>query len=330
MKRPIVFFLLAGFAAVLASMVVYSALKKKDAEVEKAMVKSVQIAVAARDLPLGTKLDGASFKMIRWPKDNVPTGATMNPGSLIGGIVKASFVENEPLVMSKLFSGDKSAGVLPLLIPPGMRAMSVPVDEVADIAGFVLPHSHIDVLVALTPNSQNTANNGNRSKIVLENIEVLAVAQTIEQQGDQPQVVKVVTLLVTPEEAERLALASREGTLRLAMRNYNDDKIVLTSGTDAQGVLRAYSNAPLPMVQQAAGHLKAAKPAPRPIEVEIMRNGQSREAVGFQRGGLTQTKNDTEVKPAAAPEQKASAETEPAAPPAAGFTGPLAKTIEVR
>src|SRR5216683_5850165 len=227
MKRPIVFFLLAGFAAVLASMVVYSALKKKDAEVERAMVKSVQIAVAARDLPLGTKLDGSSFKMIRWPKDNIPVGATMNPSSLMGGIVKASFVENEPLVMSKLFSGDKSAGVLPLLIPPGMRAMSVPVDEVADIAGFVLPHTHVDILAAVSGTGPGESS---FSRIVLQNIEVLAVAQEIEHVKDEPQVVKVVTLLVTPSDAEKLTLASREGTLRLAMRNYGDNKIITTSG----------------------------------------------------------------------------------------------------
>src|SRR5439155_17887915 len=121
MKKPIVFFLLAGFAAVLASMVVYSALKKKDAEVANAMVQSVQVVVAAHDMPLGTKIDGGGVKMARWPKDNLPPGVLMDSRAVIGSTVKTAFVENEPVIQSKLFAGDKTAGILPLLVPPGMR-----------------------------------------------------------------------------------------------------------------------------------------------------------------------------------------------------------------
>lgn len=150
MKKPIMFFVLAGFAAVLASMVVYSALKRKDAEVEQAMVSTVEVAVAARDLALGNKIDAGAVRMVRWPRDAIPAGASTNPQAFMGNVVKIAFVKNEPLVASKLFFGEKTSGVLPLLIPPGMRAMSVPVDEVGDIAGFVLPQSRVDVLVALS------------------------------------------------------------------------------------------------------------------------------------------------------------------------------------
>ncbi len=277
MRKPRMFFVLTGFAAVLAAMVVYWALKSKEAEVERSKVGMAEVAVAAHDLALGTRIDAEAVKMVRWPREAMPVGATSDSRAFLGSVVKVAFVENEPLVASKLFVRERTAGVLPLLIPTGMRAMSVPVDEVGDISGFVLPHARVDVLVALSEGG------GGRAKVVLENIEVLAIAQTIEQTKDEPKVEKVVTMLVTPEEAERLALASHEGALRLAMRNYNDNKIVLTPGTDVADVLKAYSNRPLPAppLQTAQGARRSLVRPPRPVEVEVMRNGQSREAIEF-------------------------------------------------
>ena len=152
---------------------------------------------------------------------------------------------NEPVVASKLFMGEKTSGVMPLLIPAGMRAMSVPVDEVADIAGFVAPHTRVDILVAVSGTGPGEAS---FSRIVLQNIEVLAVAQEIEHVKDEPEVVKVVTLLVTPTDAEKLTLASHEGMLRLAMRNYSDSTIVATKGIAVGELLHAGGPA-LPVMQ---------------------------------------------------------------------------------
>ena len=280
MRRPMVFVLLAGLAAMLASVMVYSALKRREAEVQQAMSHNVQVVVAAYDLPLGSKIEPGEVKMARWSADSMPEGVYSDPKQVLGSYVKNSFVANEPIVQSKLFTGDKTAGVMPLLIPFGMRAVSVPVDEVSDIAGFVLPHTRVDVLVS-TAGGEDTKKA--ISKIVLQNVEVLAVAQEVEQKKDEPVVVKVVTLLVSPQEAERLALASREGSLRLAMRNYSDNKIVLTSGTDVAQMLRAYSLAPdVPvMPAQPAVHHAVMAPRPKPIEIEIMRNGKSSESVSF-------------------------------------------------
>lgn len=283
MRRPMVFVLLAGLAAMLASVMVYSALKRREAEVQNAMAHNVQVVVAAYDLPLGTKIELGEVKTARWSADSLPDGAYTDPKQVIGSYVKNSFVANEPVVQSKLFTGDKTAGVMPLLIPFGMRAVSVPVDEVSDVAGFVLPHTRVDVLVA----TESGEGSGGKafSKVILQNVEVLAVAQEVEQKKDEPTVVKVVTLLVTPQESERLALASHSGTLRLAMRNYNDNKIVLTSGSDVGQMLRAYSLAPdVPVmaVQPAPRHVAVAAPhKPKPIEVEILRNGKSSESVSF-------------------------------------------------
>ena len=122
------------------------------------------------------------------------------------------------------------------------------------------------------------------SKVILQNVEVLAVAQEVEQKKDEPEIVKVVTLLVTPQESERLALASHSGTLRLAMRNYNDNKIVLTSGSDVSQMLRAYSLAPdVPVmaVQPEPRRAVAMPHRPKPVEIEILRNGKSSESVSF-------------------------------------------------
>jgi pilus assembly protein CpaB len=283
MRRSLLFMTLAGVAALVAALVVYSALKKREREVQEAMVQSVNIVVAAHDLHIGSKLDPTAVKLTRWSRDSVPPGAFTNLSAVLGKYVKTSFVQNEPIVASRLFTGVRTAGVMPLLIPPGMRAMSVPVDEVSDIAGFVLPGSHVDILVAL----QDPAT-GNRafSKIVLQNVETLAVAQEIEQTKDEPKVVKVVTLLVTPEEAERLALASREGTLRLALRNYNDNKTVATNGVTVAQLLGG-ANAPPLMEQQAPAVARVVvRPRPRPkaVKVEILRNGTSTQSVSFVHG----------------------------------------------
>ena len=298
MRRPIIFLFIAGVAAALAAIVVYSALKKKDAQIQQATVKSVPVAVAARDLPLGSKLDPGAIKLVRWPRDNVPEGAASDPRPFLGAIVKDSIVADEPIVATKLFTGEKTSGVMPLLIPEGMRAMSVPVDEVADIAGFVQPHMRVDVLAAISSAGNNTQNS--RAKVVLEDVEVLAIAQTIEHKQDDPQVVKVVTLLVTTEQAERLALASREGTLRLAMRGYNDDKIVLTQGVDINSVMQAYSSAPA-AVQFAShrGRRDVPPPPPPSVEVQVMRNGKDLQTVRFTPGV-----HGTELHAAPAPEAK--------------------------
>jgi pilus assembly protein CpaB len=289
MKRPISFFILAGIAAMLAALMVYSALQRREAELKQAKMATVRIVVAAHDLTLGTKLDSGSVKLAEWPRNNMPPGAFTDPNAVTNSYIRSSFVANEPIVASKLFMGQTSAGVMPLLIPAGMRAMSVPVDEVSDIAGFVLPHSHVDVLVAVSG-----AGEGQKpySKLVLEDVEVLAVAQEIEGKKTQPQVVKVVTLLVTPQEAERLALASREGTLRLAMRSYNDNKIVLTSGTDMKQLLSVFSTRAPTITAQAAVPIRHFRHAPRRsnrLDIEILRNGKSSESVSFVReAGLAQ------------------------------------------
>ena len=281
MRRSLLFMTLAGVAALVAALVVYSALKKREREVQEAMVQSINVVVAAHDLHIGSKLDPTAVKLTRWSRNSVPPGAFTNVSAVLGKYVKTPFVQNEPIVAGRLFTGVRTAGVMPLLIPPGMRAMSVPVDAVSDIAGFVLPGSHVDILVALS----DPATGGRPfSKIVLQNVETLAVAQEIEQTKDEPKVVKVVTLLVNPEEAERLALASREGTLRLALRNYNDNKTIATNGVTVAQLLGAPGASPLMERQAPAVARVVVRRRPKAVKVEILRNGTTTQSVSFVHG----------------------------------------------
>jgi pilus assembly protein CpaB len=296
MRRPIVFVLLAGLGAVMAAIVVFSALRNRESEVQRAMAHTVEIVVAARDIPIGTKLPPDALKLVRWSRDDVPQGAFSDLHALAGSFAKSEFVANEPVVASELYMGEKAAGVMPLLIPAGMRAMSVPVDEVADIAGFVAPHTHVDILVAI---SGSGPADSSFSRIVLQNIEVVAVAQEIEHVKDEPEVVKVVTLLVTPTDAEKLTLASREGTLRLAMRNYGDNKIITTSGI-AMGQLMHNGAATIPLIQQQPAITAGVSAQPAhlnadgrtPLRVEVMRDGKSSEAISFLNSGRVRRSYD--------------------------------------
>jgi pilus assembly protein CpaB len=297
MKRPIVFVILAAMGAMLAAIVVFSAIRKRETEVQRAMAQTVEIVVAADDIPLGTKLEPDSVKLMRWSRDSVPQGGFTDPQAIADSFAKTEFEANEPIVASKLFMGKTTSGVMPLLIPPGMRAMSVPVDEVSDIAGFVAPHTRVDILVAVAGTGPGEPS---FSRIVLQNIEVVAVAQEIEHVKDQPEVVKVVTLLVTPTDAEKLTLASREGLLRLAMRNYSDGKIVATRGIGLPDLLHD-GGAPvsiLPPMQIQPMAALTARPAhgPTAFRIEVMRDGKSSEAISFVHAGarsLYQAHQDT-------------------------------------
>src|SRR5215469_1633032 len=197
MRRSSVFPIVALLLASVAAFAVHSVLRVKDARLADALSQRTEILVAARDLPLGTKLTASSVRAVKWPRDILPAGALRDVSAVTGSVVRQALSTNEPIVDDKLLSSDHKAGLLPLLIPPNMRAMSVAVDEVADIAGFVLPHTRVDILASATEGGTGRAG---RTRIVLQNVEVLAVAQTTEK--DQPQLEKVVTVLVTPEQAE--------------------------------------------------------------------------------------------------------------------------------
>jgi pilus assembly protein CpaB len=185
--------------------------------VKTVTVPTKKVVVANADLSLGSELAADDLTTLDWPASGIPEGAFDNPAALLGRGLIASVVRHEPILPGKLASKEAGSG-LPPIIPNGKRAVSVKVNEVIGVAGYVLPGTHVDVLA--TANASSRAEDMT-TKVVLSNVEVLAAGTRLEQDSKdaKPMQVTVVTLLVTPEEAERLTLASTEGRIQLALRN---------------------------------------------------------------------------------------------------------------
>ena len=209
---------------------------------------TTQIVVAARDLALGTVLAPGDVKTIAWPSVTVPPGYAGSEEQVVGRGLITPVSANEPLMTAKL--ADKEAGGgLPIVIPEGMRAVSVKVDEVIGVAGFVLPGTRVDVLVTLSDNSERE---DAATRVILQNVRTLASGQTIQKNANgEPQTATVITLLVTPEEAEKLTLAATEGAIQLALRNTLDMAEVETDGIQTTTLVRTEA-APQPAARPTA------------------------------------------------------------------------------
>jgi pilus assembly protein CpaB len=193
-----------------------------------ASIPTRPVVVAAADLDVGAELRREDIRVIDWPANAVPSTAISDPKDVIGRGIVLPVIENEPILPNKLAGADAGGG-LPPAIPPGLRAISVRVNEVIGVAGYVLPGTRVDVVATV---SATGAAGDMTSKVVLTNVQVLAAGTKIERNGDRdkPMPVSVVTLLVDPEEAERLTLASTEGKIQLALRNPLDKGMPTTHG----------------------------------------------------------------------------------------------------
>ncbi len=178
--------------------------------------QQLQIIVAAENLPLGTLLEETHLKTAPWAQGIPIEGAFENTADVVGRGVIVPMVINEPVIETKLAPQDAGAG-LSTIIPEGMRAVSLRVNDVVGVSGFALPGSRVDVI--LSGNAEG-AGGIDISKVVLENVEVIAAGQNIERNAKgEPKKVNVITVLVTPEQAQVVALASLDGQIRLALRN---------------------------------------------------------------------------------------------------------------
>jgi pilus assembly protein CpaB len=190
------------------------------------------VVVAVRDLGLGELITEDDVKTIEWPAGAVPSGYAGATGEVVGRGVIEAIRANEPILESKLADSGMGAG-LPPLIPTGMRAVSVKVDEVIGVAGFVTPQTRVDVILTMTP--QGTKDPA--SKVILQNIQALAAGQEIRRNEEgEPMIVAVVTVLVTLEQAEKLVLAANQGRIQMALRNTLDLETVDTRGQFASGL----------------------------------------------------------------------------------------------
>jgi pilus assembly protein CpaB len=242
--------------------------------VQKAPGKTVTtptrpVVVATADLDIGTEISRDDVHTIEWPATSVPESAIGSVDEVIGRGLIVPVVQNEPILSAKLASKEAGAG-LPPAIPPGLRAVSVRVNEVIGVAGYVLPGTHVDVVVTVSPTNQQ---GDMTSKVILTNVLVLAAGTKIERttDKDKPMPVSVVTLLVNPEEAERLTLAASEGKIQLALRNPLDRETPATRGIRPAALLGAapIERAIRPRVAQTVK--VASAPAPEPATVEIIR-----------------------------------------------------------
>jgi len=210
------------------------------------------IVVAATDINLGQRLTPEMVKLAEWPADSMPKGAFTDPAKLSGRVLKSSVLGGEPLSEAKLAPAGTLGG-LSALITEGKRAITVRVNDVIGVAGFTLPGNYVDIIVSTEkdPGPEANARQQSISKIVLERILVLAVAQEVNRDETKPRVVNAVTLEVTPEQAEKLDLARSVGTLSLALRNQVDPQSAATEGATKVTLLPPATPVP--------------KPAPKPV-----------------------------------------------------------------
>jgi pilus assembly protein CpaB len=239
--------LLAGAAAVVFASRWMQAQSRSDGK----------IAVAAADVDIGARISPEQIRMVDWPQGSKPAGSFEEAVKVEGRVTKTSLTRGEPILEGKL-APPGSKGGLSAVVAEGKRAMTVRVNDVVGVAGFALPGNFVDILVNT---SEAGGRNGDRdasiSKIVLERILVLAVAQEANRDETKPKVVNAVTLEVSPIQAEKLDLARSVGTLSLVLRNQIDPKLGDTDGATKESLLDQPVAAPTP------------KPAPAPVVKKV-------------------------------------------------------------
>ena len=214
-----------------------------------------RVAVAAVEISLGQRIAPEMVKMVDWPSGSVPEGSIGDPGKLDGRVARTGLQRGEPILEAKLAPKGTQGG-LSAVIGEGRRAITVRVNDVIGVAGFALPGNYVDIIVNTHRDREGGANRDQAiSKIVLEKIMVLAVAQEVSRDETKPRVVNAVTLEVTPEQAEKIDLARSVGTLSLVLRNQIDPSDVKTAGVTKETLLKSEA-------QEVAAN--AAQPAPEP------------------------------------------------------------------
>lgn len=254
-----------AFAVILAFVAVIVAARWINAQ---ASGNTNKVAVALVDISLGARISPEMVRMVDWPANALPPGAINDAKLLDARVTRTSIQHGEAILDSKLAPPGTQGG-LSAVVAEGKRAMTVRVNDVVGVAGFALPGNYVDILV----NTQDDmAKNGSGrdpsiSKIVLERILVLAIAQESNRDDTKPKVVNAVTLELTPEQAEKLDLARSVGTLSLVLRNQVEDKPVNTDGATKVSLLDAKLIAPAPVARPVVRRHVAQAPAGPQVDV---------------------------------------------------------------
>lgn len=281
MKMPRYWWVLMGAAAsgILAGYVALVYVSEAPPPLEAVVTSTRTAVVASRDLPAGSVIRRDDVKTVSWPGSSVPQGFATEAGDVVGRGLITEVRQNEPLLDWKLAQREAGGG-LSITIPEGMRAVSVRVDEVVGVAGFVLPGTRVDVLVTVVPSSDRMQS---ITRTILTNIRTLAADQRYQQDIDgEPRYVTVVTLLVNPEQAETLTLAATEGRIQLALRNALDSGETVTQGRRIASLVAGPAPPPAP----ARAPTRAAPPRPTtPDRVIESYEGGRRTLLRFEREG---------------------------------------------
>ena len=274
-RRLVLVLVLASVVGLLTSTMVYRILSDI-ARPEKAET----IVVASVNIGMAETITSQHVRLVAWPKASIPSGAVRSLAEAEGRVVRGSIVAGEPLLDGKLapqLSG--KGGLMPMLVPEGLRGITIKVDDATRESGFVLPNSRVDVLVSMPrrPGSQERM-----SKVILQDIGVLAAGQTVELRDNKPVTVTTVTLALAPDQAEKIALAQTEGKLMLAMRNLRDNKVVETRGVTAATLLTDSSAPVTPSAKAPRPRIVSAPLAPPKVEtyaITVLRGGKAAEQV---------------------------------------------------
>jgi pilus assembly protein CpaB len=251
-SRALVLLLLSLVAGVVAMVLAARWLNEQGSG-----VSGTQVLVATRDVDLGQPLNASMVQLVSWPADSIPGGSFSAAQAIEGRVLRTQLQKGEAVLEAKLAPAGTKGG-LSALIGEGQRAITVKVNEVFGVAGFALPGNFVDVLV-------NTQDDRDRpvSKIVLERILVLAVAQEASRDDTKPRVVNAVTLEVSPQQAERIDLARSVGTLSLVLRNQVDSDQAKTDGVRKAQLLGESTGSPALALAPSSADGPVASPRSR-------------------------------------------------------------------
>lgn len=261
-RRFVLIILSASVIGLVASALVYQVVS------QAARARNDQtepIVVADKNIGLAETVTRQHVRLVSWPKASVPQGALRTLEEAEGRVVRSSILAGEPLIEGKLapqLAG--KGGIMPMLVPEGQRGVTIKLDEALRESGFLLPNSRVDVVVSMpkSPGSQEKV-----AKVILQDVTVLAAGQTVEIRDNKPVTSTTVTLAMTPEQAERLAVAQAEGKLMLVQRNLRDSQVVRTPGATPASLLSDLPPAP-PKARSTARPAVVARSEPSPPAVE--------------------------------------------------------------
>jgi pilus assembly protein CpaB len=282
-QRTFIVLAVAVITAGIAAFGVYSMVQR--VPVREVEVGSVPVVVAAKAVPVGARLTADDLRVSRWPARNPVPGAFSDPQQAVDRGVIETLAENEPVTVYKV-AGPESGSGLPPVIPEGMRAMSIRVNEVVGVAGFVMPGTRVDVLISVDNPGEGHGREP-MARTVVSNVLVLTAGTRYDQQegrNGEPQRSAVVTLALLPEDGERIALAQTQGSLSLALRNPADAEPTKTPGMRLSVLMRGPGGQPV--IEQRPNRIFAVRPRepvvppPPPVyRVEAIRAAKRTEEV---------------------------------------------------